>query len=80
MEGDSVVLSSDEESVDNPEEIAVQGFRMSRNRTNHRHRGTAMTTTDSMDIDELRLEALFFELALGHIAAAFTAGRCTRAV
>ena len=30
-----------------------------------------MTTTDRMDIDELRLEMLFCELALGHVAGAF---------
>ena len=63
-------MEFDEESVD-AEGIVVEGFRMSRNRTNHRFRGTAMTTTDRMDIDELRLEMLFCELALGHVAGAF---------
>ena len=53
------------------EEIVVEGFRVSRNRTNWLYRGTAMTTTDRMDIDELRLEVCFFELVLGHVAAAF---------
>ena len=65
-------LSSDEESLDG-EDIVIQGFRQSRNRTNWRYRGTAMTTTDRMDIDTLRLEALYYETALAHIASAFVA-------
>jgi hypothetical protein len=72
MESQPVDSSSDEESI-NAEEIVVQGFRQVRSRTNWRYRGTAMTTTDLMDLDELRLEVLAFETALGYIAAAFTA-------
>ena len=49
---DGLYLSSDEESID-AEEIVAQGFRQARNRTNWRYRGTAMTTTDAMDIDSL---------------------------
>ena len=63
-------FSSDDESLDG-EQIVVQGFRLSRNRTNYRYRGTAMTTTDSMDIDELRLEVAYFETALSYITSAF---------
>ena len=62
--------SSDDDSLDG-EQIVVQGFRTSRNRTNYRYRGTAMTTTDSMDIDELRLEVAYFETALSYITSAF---------
>ena len=70
MDEEDLQLSSDEESVDG-EEIIMQGFRLSRNRTNWLYRGTAMTTTDAMDIDELRLESLYFETVLAHAASAF---------
>ena len=58
-------LSSDDDSLDG-EQIVAQGFWTSRNRTNYRYRGTAMTTTDSIDINELRLEVAFFETTLAY--------------
>ena len=60
----------DDESI-NGEHVVQQGFRQARNRTNWLYRGTAMTTTDSMDIHELRLQAFDFETALGFITGAF---------
>ena len=62
--------SSDEESIDT-EEIVIQGFRTTRSRTNFRYRGTAMTTTDSMDIDQIRLQIHDYESVLAHVASAF---------
>ena len=61
---------SDMDSL-NEEEIVLEGFRRSRNRTNWLYRGTAMTSTDSMDVDELRLQASDFEVVLGHVVGAF---------
>ena len=72
MDQDELYLSSDEESVD-AEEIVLEGLRRSRNRTNWRHRGSAMTTTDSLDTEDLRMKAAYYENALAHIASAFAA-------
>ena len=72
QEDGDLYLSSDEESID-AEDIVVQGFRQARNRTNWRYRGTAMTTTDAMDIDGLRLQAHDYETVLAYIASAFAA-------
>ena len=67
---DGLLLSSDDESID-PEEIVMQGFRNSRSRTNYRYRGSAITTTDAMDIDKLQIQVHDFESVLAHIASAF---------
>jgi hypothetical protein len=61
---------SDVESIDE-EEIVLEGFRRSQNRTNWMYRGTAMTSTDAMDVDKLRLQASNVEVVLGHIVGAF---------
>ena len=63
-------LSSDEQEID-PQEIVIQGFRNVRSRTNYRYRGTAMSTTDSMDIDDLRILVHDYEGVLDHVASAF---------
>ena len=64
-------LSSDEEESYDGEEIILQGFRQVRNRTNWNYRGSAMTTTDQMDIADLRIEALDYETALAYVASLF---------
>jgi hypothetical protein len=73
MENDNdYYLSSEKERIlVDPEEIIIEGFRRSRNRTNWLYRGTAMTTTDAMDIDKLRLEIIGYEIALAHRASVF---------
>ena len=65
-------LSSDEESYDE-EDIVMQGLRRSRNRTNWLYRGTAMTTTDRMDIQDLRTHAFDLEDTLAYIGTTFAA-------
>ena len=70
-EEDQSSLYFDAEALD-AEEIIVQGFRRSRNRTNWLYRGSAMTTTDAMDIEELQLAVHDYETAVGYIASAFT--------
>ena len=63
-------LASDEQDID-PQEIVIQGFRNVRSRTNYRYRGTAMSTTDAMDIDDLQMLVHEYEGVLAHVASAF---------
>ena len=44
-----------------PEVIIIEGFRQSRVSTNWLHRGTAVTTTDRMDTEQLRCHAVDME-------------------
>ena len=69
-EGD-YYLSSDEESIDG-EEIVMEGMRRSRNRTNWLYRGTAMTTTDRMDLESLQWHVFYLQEILAFIGTAFT--------
>lgn len=71
METDDLYPSSDEESIDG-EEIVVEGLRRSRNSTNWQYRGTALTTTDRMDLEDLRMLAIDMETVVAYISAAFT--------
>ena len=60
----------DEENIDG-EAIVLRGLCRSRNRTNWLYRGTAMGTTDRMDIDELRWHVYGLETALAYISTTF---------
>ena len=68
---DDLLLSSDDDQSVDVEEIVIQGFRNARSRTNYRFRGNAMTTTDAMDIDELRIQVHEYEYVLAHVASVF---------
>ena len=68
---DDLLLSSDDDQSVDVEEIVIQGFRNVRSRTNYRFRGNAMTTTDAMDIDELRIQVHKYEYVLAHVASVF---------
>ena len=60
----------EDEDLD-PEEIVTQGFRQTRERTNWLYRGTAMTTTDLMDIDSIRRQVIDYQDALSYIGGIF---------
>jgi hypothetical protein len=64
-------FQQDEEEALDGETIIRQGFRQSRERTNWRYRGTAMTTSNSMDIEAIRVHARDSEHVLRYIAATF---------
>ena len=64
-------FQQDEEEALDGETIIRQGFRQSRQRTNWRYRGTAMTTSDRMDIEAIRVHVRDSEQVLAHIAATF---------
>jgi hypothetical protein len=53
-------LSFDEESMDG-EEIVLEGIRRSQNRTNWLYQGTALTTTDRMDIESLQWHLFYLQ-------------------
>ena len=53
--------------------MVMQGFRQTRERTNWLHRGTAVTTADSLNIEALQMHALHMQSALGCVASSFAA-------
>lgn len=55
----------------NGDDMVIQGFRRTRERTNWLCRGTAMTASDQMDTETLQTQALDFQTALGCIASVF---------
>jgi hypothetical protein len=62
---------SDDSSSMDAEDVVLEGFRFSRERTNWLHRGSAMTTTDRLDIESIRHQVIDYQAALGHISAMF---------
>ena len=64
-------MEEDNDFNDDGEGITLQGFRRSRNSTNWLYRGTAMTRTDGMGIDELRLHQADIQDVLTSTLAAF---------
>ena len=50
------------------ETIVMEGFRQSRDRTNWMYRGSAMTTTDRMDMEALQHHAVDLEAVVGHLS------------
>jgi hypothetical protein len=69
-EDDYFSSEEDAESI-NGEEIVIQGLRRSRNSTNWLYRGTPMTTTDQMDLDDLRNLTMDMETVLAYISSTF---------
>lgn len=65
-------LNQLDEDIDG-EAIVLEGFRRTRERTNWLYRGSALTTSDRMDIDTLREHTLECQDALGYIASVFAA-------
>lgn len=53
------------------EAIILQGFRRTRQSTNWLHRGTALTTTNQLDIRALEVHAMDLEDALHYVVGAF---------
>ena len=68
----TINIMSEDNAAFAAEDIIVQGFRRTRNRTNWLYRGSALTTTDSLDIEDLRLAVHDYETALAYIASTFT--------